>query len=406
MGYKNKPPSAESEKPTVVVLTEEYAESAYGGAGRHVTSLVESLTDVDVRVRQFRTREGETPNGRSTAYPSWDYLDSDNFGGVLRTISSNLAMADDPIDADVVHAHTRLTTLAGFLCKELYELPLVVTVHSTEPARPWKKEALGTGYNVSSWSERVGIEAADEIITVSQSTKQEVLSNFDVEKSTINVLPNGVDTETFRPVESSERLRSENVDPERPYVLFVGRISRQKGILQFLDAIERLDEDVEFVVRAGAAESETVAEQVEDRIVDLQSAGVNVTLIDEYVETQALVELYSHAELVVTPSRYEPFGLVNLEAMACGTPVISTETGGIPDVVRSGEDGLLIPMRDAEGETTYPPNFETRLADSITELLADDERRRTMAESAQRHATEFSWQSVADQTRQIYERLS
>lgn len=405
MKHKNKPSEDESGKIAVIALTEEYAESAYGGAGRHVTNLVKSLTDVDIQVRRFGT-QGERSDDKSTAYPSWDHLQEDHFGGVLRTIACNLAIADDPINADVVHAHTRLTTLAGFLCKQLYELPLVVTVHSTEPGRPWKKEALGTGYSVSLWSEQVGIEAADAIITVSKSMKQEVLSNFDVDNSTIDVVPNGVDTETFRPVESSERLRARNVDPKRPYVLFVGRISRQKGIVQFLDAVQRLDADVEVVVRAGAAESETVAEQFKNRIADLQSTGINVTLIDEYVEAETLVELYSHAELVVTPSRYEPFGLVNLEAMACGTPVVSTDVGGIPDVVRSGNDGLLVPMCDEKDATTYPADFETRLADAIMELLADDKRRRRMAESAQRRATEFSWRSVANQTQQIYERLS
>ncbi len=392
-----------------LLLTREYPPEVYGGAGVHVEHLARELARLGpVEVRAFGRQQvhdgalvvrgfgSGSPDPRAPADPVVD---------VLRV---GLAMAAAPAEADVVHCHTWYTHWPGILLRLRRRLPLVVTAHSLEPLRPWKREQLGHDADVAAWVERQALESADAIIAVSRGMRADVLRLFRVPPERVHVIPNGVDTATYRPVESRMRLARFPLDPARPYVLFIGRISRQKGLLHLLRAVPDLDPGAQLVLCAGAADTPALAREVEAAVERLRATCPGrVIWIREMVDRETAVELYSHAAVFCCPSVYEPFGLINLEAMACATPVVATAVGGIPEVVVDGETGCLVPVEiDPDGQPRDPAGFARALAGALNRLLADPARRRAMGAAGRRRAEAvFGWAAVARQTRALYRRL-
>jgi glycogen synthase len=299
--------------------------------------------------------------------------------------------------------------MAGFLAKRLWGVPLVLTTHSLEPLRPWKVEQLGNAYHLSAWMERTSIQDADAIVAVSNETRADVLRLFDVDPARVHVIHNGIDLDQYRPDPAVDHLLGYGIDPDRPYVLFVGRITRQKGIIHLVNAIPDIDPTLQVVLCAGAPDTPEIGAEMASRVAEVSATRAGVTWIREMVPREATIQLYSHAAVFCCPSVYEPFGIINLEAMACETPVVASAVGGIPEVVDPGETGLLVPI-DAVGggsvEPRDPAVFSRALAEAVNELLADPARRTAMAAKArQRVEDHFSWTSIAKQTLAFYEEL-
>ena len=319
-------------------------------------------------------------------------------------------MVADPVEADVVHVHTWYTHLAGLLARLAYGIPLVLTVHSLEPLRPWKREQLGGGYDVSSWIERTAIESADAVIAVSEGTRADVLRLFDVDESRVHVIYNGIDPDFYRPDPATDALERYGVDPERPYVLFVGRITRQKGIIHLVRAIRHLDPGIGVVLCAGQPDTPEIGREMEEGVRAAQAARDNVVWIGEMVSRTDVRQLYSHAAVFCCPSVYEPFGIINLEAAACETPVVASAVGGIPEVVVDGETGLLVPVElrlDDPMSPVDPDRFERGLAAGINALMADPGARDAMGRAGRKRAVDhFGWTAIARQTADLYRTLS
>ena len=394
-----------------LVLTNEYPPDVYGGAGVHVAELTRHLRDlIEVDVRTFGSHAEEADGWRVRGYPAANQSPDSQLRPVLDAFFRNLAMVADPIDADVVHCHTWYTHLAGMLASRARELPLVVTVHSLEPLRPWKREQLGGGYTVSSWVERTALEAADAVVAVSRGTRDDVLRLFATDPARVHVIHNGIDAEAYRPEPATDALERRGIDAGRPYVLFLGRVTRQKGISHFLRAIEHLDPDVGIVLCAGQPDTPEIAVEVEAGVAAAQSTREGVVWIREMVTRDEARQLYSHAAVFCCPSVYEPFGIINLEAAACETPVVASAIGGIPEVVVDGETGILVPvaMREDEPMTPLDPDrFARDLASALNALVADPARRERMGRAARRRAVEqFSWASIARQTVDLYRSLA
>ncbi len=394
-----------------LVLTNEYPPNVYGGAGMHVAELTRALRGrISVEVRTFGEQHEEAADWRVRGYPATRLATDD---GQLRpawdAIARDLAMAADPTDADLVHCHTWYTHLAGLLVRAARSVPLVVTVHSLEPLRPWKREQLSGGYDLSSWVERTALEAADAVIAVSRGTRDDVLANFTVAAERVHVIHNGIDAEFFVPDSATDVLERHGVDPKVPYLLFVGRITRQKGIAHLVHAIGKLDPGIGVVLAAGMPDTPQLAAEVEAGVLAAQRARANVIWIPEMLGREEIRQLYSHAAIFVCPSVYEPFGITNLEAMACERPVVATAVGGIPEVVVDGETGVLVPleMRPDEPMTPADPDrFAADMAAAINALMADPERRRAMGVAGRRRAVEhFAWSAIADRTVALYRDL-
>ena len=392
-----------------LLLTNEFPPEIYGGAGVHVDELARHLRPlVELDVRTFGTRSEAADGWRVRGYPAEHELGAapENLQPVLAALSRDLAMVADPVEADVVHVHTWYTHLAGLLARLAYGIPLVLTVHSLEPLRPWKREQLGGGYDVSSWVERTAIETADAVVAVSQGTRADVLRLFDVDPARVHVIHNGIDSEFYRPDPGMEALRRHGVDPDVPYVLFVGRITRQKGIVHLVRAIEHLDPGIGVVLCAGQPDTPEIAREMEEGVRLAQESRPNVVWIGEMVTKEDARQLYSHAGVFCCPSVYEPFGIINLEAAACETPVVASAVGGIPEVVIDGETGLLVPVElqvDDPMLPVDPDRFERNLAGSINALMADPATREVMGRAGRRRAVErFSWEAIARQTADLY----
>ena len=313
-------------------------------------------------------------------------------------------------NADIVHCHTWYAFLAGCLAKQFMEIPLVMTVHSLEPKRPWKREQIGTGYNVSSWLEKTAMENADGIIAVSEGMKNDILSVYHPDPEKIRVIYNGIDTEQYRKTSQPDILASYGIDPSRPYVLFVGRITRQKGIIHLVHALPYIEMGVQIVLCAGAPDTEAIAQEMKIEVERARAGTPNdIIWIPEMVPVDRIVVLYSHAALFVCPSVYEPFGIINLEAMACSTPVVAAAVGGIPEVVVHGKTGILVPFEPVSSndpEPLRPEQYARDLAAAINELMREPERRRTMgAEARRRVEAHFGWDAIALQTLAYYEEL-
>lgn len=387
----------------VDLLSREYPPEVYGGAGVHVEYLARDLRRLaDVRVRCFggpRNEPGVT-----------GYADPPELAGAnaaLRAMSVDLLMAADCAGADLVHSHTWYANLAGQVAKLLYGVPHVMTTHSLEPLRPWKSEQLGGGYTLSSWCERSALEAADAVIAVSAGMRRDLLSAYPaVDSDRVHVVHNGIDTEQYAPDGATDVLEHLGVNPALPSVVFVGRITRQKGLPYLLRAAMSLPPDVQLVLLAGAPDTPKIAADVAALVMALRGRRQGVIWVEEMLPRSAVVQVLSHATVFVCPSVYEPMGIVNLEAMACQAAVVATATGGIPEVVADGETGLLVPieqMQDGSGTPLDQDRFVADLATALAALLADPVRAQAMGRAGRARAVErFSWSAIADRTMAVY----
>ena len=396
-----------------LILTNEFPPEIYGGAGIHVAELTRHLrTIIDVDVRSFGSRSEDAAGWRVRGYgPAHDASGVDpRLRPMLEALSRDLSMLTDPVRADVVHAHTWYSHLAGVLVQLAYGIPLALTVHSLEPLRPWKREQLGGGYDVSSWIERTAIESARAVIAVSQGTRDDVLRLFDVPGERVHVIHNGIDADFFRPDPDTSYLEQRGIDPGVPYVLFVGRVTRQKGIVHLVRALHHLDPGIGVVLCAGQPDTPEIAREMAAGVRAAQAERPNVVWIGEMVSREEVRQLYSHAAVFCCPSVYEPFGIINLEAAACETPVVASAVGGIPEVVVDGETGLLVPVELSVTDPMRPidpDRFELNLAGAINALMADPRTRGVMGRAARRRAVErFSWKVIARQTVALYRTLT
>ena len=397
----------------VLLLTNEYPPHIYGGAGVHVEYLARELAHLTpVEVRTFGTQQVEQPHFRVQGFQGDRAAFAAapaGFGSPLQALSTCLGFVGQPIAADVVHCHTWYTHFAGILAKILYELPLVLTVHSLEPLRPWKREQLGRGYDLSAWIEKTALEMADAVIAVSRSTADDVTRLFSVDPAAVTIIPNGLDTTEYAPVSDPACLHSYGIDPDRPYVLFLGRMTRQKGLHLLLESVPYLLPEAQVVLCAGAADTPEMAQEIEATVRTLQQQRSGIVWIPTMVPRRTTIVLYSHAAVFCCPSIYEPFGLINLEAMACATPVVASAVGGIPEVVLDGETGYLV-APDLSAEPPYEPRqaaqFAQRLAEALNRLLADPALRQRLGQQGRTWVEEhFSWRVVAQQTLELYHRL-
>ena len=398
----------------ILILTNEYSPHIYGGAGVHVAHLVRELERCDggrhrVQVLCFGDQREERPNAMVTGIGPSQAMAALNLKQpkIADTLYRNIIMAGAAKTADVVHCHTWYTHLAGCLVKQLLQIPLVVTTHSLEPHRPWKKEQLGNGYYAAGWLEKTALGNADRIIAVSRAMQQDILDLYDVGAAKVQVIHNGVDTETYRPTRRPAVFKRYGIEPDKPFVLFVGRMTRQKGILHLLSALSCAQTDFQTVLCAAAPDTPQIAAEVEAEISKVRTRSAKTVIwIREMVPLEFLIPLYSQAAVFICPSVYEPFGIINLEAMACGTPVVASSVGGITEVVAHDETGLLVPFAPAgrdNAEPQHPARFARDLAAAIDALMQSPERRLEMGAAARRRVEEqFSWRSIARQTLQAY----
>ena len=327
------------------------------------------------------------------------------FGAVRRCINFNTT----DIDADLVHCHTWYTHFGGILAKKNYGIPLVITVHSLEPLRPWKREQLAGGYDFSLWVEKTALEMADAIIAVSSETKRDIERLFDVDSARVHVIHNGIDLDQYRPVDSTAALKHYGIDPDTPYLLFVGRITRQKGFQHLVRAIRFMDPGFQIVLCAAAPDTPGMAEEMKAAVESAKAQRHGIIWIDKMVDQKTACELYSHAAVFVCPSIYEPFGIINLEAMACETAVVASAVGGIKEVVVDGETGFLVPleqMNESPFEATNPEKFAQDLGARINQLMKDRKLRERFGKAGRKRAQEsFSWAAIAKKTKALYASL-
>jgi glycogen synthase len=314
------------------------------------------------------------------------------------------------IDADIVHCHTWYTHFGGILAKKNYGIPLVITVHSLEPLRPWKREQLGGGYDFSLWVEKTALEMADAIIAVSRETKRDIERLFAVDPEHVHVIHNGIDPEEYRKVSSTGALERHGIAPDKPYLLFVGRITRQKGIVYLVRAIPYMDPGFQIVLCAGAPDTAEIAEEMKAAVESARRERSDVVWIEEMLDRNAIIEFYSHAAVFCCPSIYEPFGIINLEAMACETAVVASAVGGIKEVVVDNKTGFLVPleqMQESPFEPLDPEKFSHDLAAKINELMKDRDLREKFGQAGRKRAVEkFSWSAIAQKTKALYETLT
>ena len=401
----NLPPRAYGVRVRLDILTKEYPPAIYGGAGVHVAELTRALRDrgdLDVRVRCFGQERGEEG---TTGYPDLEALADAN--PALQTMGVDLAMAQDCAGADLVHSHTWYANHAGHLASLLHDVPHVISAHSLEPLRPWKAEQLGGGYALSSWVERTAYESAAAIIAVSHGMRADILRSYpQIDPDRVRVVHNGIDSELWSPQRDDAVLAQHGIDPDRPSVVFVGRITRQKGLPYLLRAVEQLPPEVQVVLCAGAPDTPEIQVEVEDLIAGLRQDRDGVVWIAEMLPRADVIAILTAGTVFVCPSVYEPLGIVNLEAMACGLPVVGTATGGIPEVVADGETGWLVPIeqvQDGTGTPVDPDRYVADLAAALTEAVSDPARARQRGEAGrQRAVAEFSWTSIAERTLEVY----
>jgi starch synthase len=390
----------------VDLLTREYPPDVYGGAGVHVEYLARSLREwLDVRVHCFGDARLEPG---VTGYPDPAELVGAN--PALRTLGVDLAMAAGTNGTDLVHSHTWYANLAGHVAKLLHGVPHVATAHSLEPLRPWKAEQLGGGYAVSSWVERTALEAADAVIAVSAGMRADVLAAYPaVDPDRVHIVHNGIDTAEYAPDERTDVLRRLGVDPDQPSVVFVGRITRQKGLPYLLRAARDLP-PAQLVILAGAPDTPEIAAEVQQLADELRATREGVVWVQAMLPKPDVIQILSHASVFVCPSVYEPMGIVNLEAMACETAVVATATGGIPEVVDDGTTGLLVPIEqlsDGSGTPVDPDRFVADLGRTVAELLSDPARARAMGKAGRERAVDnFSWTAIAERTIEVYRAAS
>jgi glycogen synthase len=387
-------------------LTNEYPPHIYGGAGIHAAYLSRELARLcRVDVRCFGDQKKRSGSLTVTGYGA-SARKRRVSGPVLNAVQRCLDFNADSIDADVVHAHTWYTHLGGILAKWNCGIPLVLTAHSLEPLRPWKREQLGGGYDFSCWIEKTAIEAADAVVAVSQEAKRDILRLFEVNERKIHVIHNGVDTEEYRPVRATGKLKKLGIDPARPYVLFVGRITRQKGIVHLVNAVKYMDPDFQVVLCAGAPDTKEIEHEMKSRVEKARRGRGRIVWIQNMLEGAEKVAVYSHASLFCCPSIYEPFGIINLEAMACEIPVVASAVGGIREVVLDGKTGVLVPVRCRKVspfEPVDPEKFSRDLARQINRLMGDPALRLAMGKAGRERAVRFfSWRAIAKKVHSLY----
>jgi starch synthase len=397
----------------VGLFTREFPPQVYGGAGVHVDYLSRELArQIEVEVHCWGPQHFDEANLHVRGAEPWSEITSGTegkFKGALEALSLNLTQVKDLRSIDIVHTHTWYVSMAGYLAKKLYGVPFVLTTHSLEPLRAWKAEQLGSGYAMSSWMERTAILDADAIIAVSQGTKADILRAYpDVQAARIHVIYNGIDLNEYQKTSETRALFDYGVDPALPFVLFVGRITRQKGVTHLVDAIRYLPPETQVVLCAGAPDTPEIAAELRQKVGDARRDHPRIIWIEKMVTKQEVIQLYSNARAFCCPSVYEPFGIINLEAMACRAPVVASATGGIKEVVVDGETGYLVPF-DQDPITSFPTNpekFARDLAASINSLLSDPEKCRQFGDAGRLRVEEiFSWTAIAQQTIRLYEKL-
>jgi len=395
-----------------LLLTNEYPPHVYGGAGVHVEYLARELAKLmEIEVRCFGEQDSQEKNlrvrGADLDASGWTCPEQlrSTFGAIRRCTNFNT----EKIDADLVHCHTWYSHWGGILAKLNYGIPLLVTVHSLEPLRPWKREQLGAGYDFTLWLEKTALEMADAVIAVSAGTKADIERLFNVRPDRLHVIYNGIDLDEYRPITSTATLKKFGIDPAKPYVLFVGRITRQKGIVHLVNAIEFMESGFQVVLCAGAPDTPEIGAEMKAAVQKATVKRANVIWIDEMLDKRSVIELYSHAAVFCCPSIYEPFGIINLEAMACETAVVASAVGGIKEVVVDGETGFLVPleqMSESPFEPLNPEKFSRDLAAKINELMRDEPLREKFGKAGRKRAQEkFSWATIARETVALYQKL-
>jgi alpha-maltose-1-phosphate synthase len=397
----------------VGLMTREYPPNVYGGAGVHVEYLSRELAkSIEVEVHCWGKQFSDDGNLHVRGGEPWSEITNGTEGKyktALETFSLNLAQMTSLAAIDIVHTHTWYVSMAGFLAKKLFNVPFVLTTHSLEPLRAWKAEQLGSGYAMSSWMERTAILDADAVIAVSKGTRDDILRAYpEIKPERIHVIYNGIDLTEYQKTEETSALVKYGVDPAVPYVLFVGRITRQKGVTHLVEAIPHLPKGTQVVLCAGAPDTPEIAAEMREKIEQVRKINSRVVWIEKMVTKPEAIQLYSNAAVFCCPSVYEPFGIINLEAMACRAPVVASATGGILEVVVDGETGYLVPF-EQDSVTTFPSNpekFSRDLAEKISELLADPAKAKRFGEAGRRRVEEtFAWSAIADQTISLYQTL-
>ncbi len=400
----------------ILILTNEYPPNIYGGAGVHVEKLVQELSELkgnhSLKVLCFGNQKKHSANKTIKGiHHNRRFAPRDpRHKKLMDTLFRNILISGAAGEFDIVHCHTWYTHFAGCLLKQMYNSPMVLTTHSLEPQRAWKEEQLGSAYHASTWLEKTAYENADGVIAVSEFMKEAVHDLYQVPMNKIRVIHNAIDVNQYKPTFAPSLLVDYKIQPDKPFILFVGRITRQKGLIHLINAIQYLIPDIQVVLCASSPDTEELKREIADEIKKARTkTGNEIIWIDQSIPKNYLVPLYSHASVFVCPSIYEPFGLINLEAMACGTPVVSSKVGGIPEIVDHGETGLLIPFvqkdyRDFEPED--PERFSMDLAEAINILLMSPKKLNVMGKKARQKVKKFfSWKNVAKQTLQFYREL-
>lgn len=397
----------------VGLMTREYPPYVYGGAGVHVEYLSRELAKtIEVEVHCWGDQFSDQGNLHVRGAEPWDKISNgtqEKFKAALETFSLNLLQMTSIAAIDIVHTHTWYVSMAGFMAKKLYKIPFVLTTHSLEPLRAWKAEQLGSGYAMSSWMEQTAILDADAVIAVSQGTKADILRAYpDIDPDHIRVIYNGIDLDEYQKTCATSALIENGVDPAQPYVLFVGRITRQKGVTHLVDAIPHLPPNTQVVLCAGAPDTPEIAAEMREKVERARAVNPRVIWIEKMLPRPAAIQLYSNCAVFCCPSVYEPFGIINLEAMACRAPVVASAMGGILEVVVDGVTGYLVPF-DQDPVTSFPlhpEKFSRDLAAKVSALLADPELGRRFGDAGRKRVEEiFSWSAIASRTIDLYREL-
>jgi len=397
-----------------LLLTNEYPPYVYGGAGVHVEYLTRELARLmPVEVRCFGDQDVSSERLRVKGYPVPRELTAttpSQLRSPVEMLQRSVHWVADPVDADVVHCHTWYAHAGGLLSRLLYGTPLVITTHSLEPLRPWKREQLGRGYDFSSWVEKTALETADAIIAVSAETREDILKYFTVDPGKVRVIPNGIDVEQYQYTSETDALEKAGIPKGLPYVLFVGRITRQKGIIHLVRAIKHLAPGLGVVLLAGQPDTPEIGEEMRRGVDEIRTSREHVYWIPEMVSKRDAIQFYSHAQVFCCPSIYEPFGIINLEAMACGAPVVASAVGGIKEVVVPEETGILVSFEqqtDAPFEAVDPERFAQDLAAGINRIVADPALRKRFSMAGRRRAeVYYSWTSIAGRVLELYREVT
>ncbi|WP_298366983.1 glycogen synthase [uncultured Lutibacter sp.] len=393
--------------------TKEFPPYVYGGAGvvvEYLATELEKLMEIDIKCFGDQNSSSGNMTVKGFPYDNPIFEHSDNkLKAVFNSLSTCLHMNAEVLDADIVHCHTWYAHFAGIVAKLCYGVPLVITTHSLEPLRPWKREQLGLGYDASSWIEKTAIEMADALIAVSEETKIDVLNNFNVDENKVKVIYNGINLQEYVVTDETSTLEKFGIDKTKPFVLFVGRITRQKGIIHLVNAIKYIEPDTQVVLCAGAPDTPEIAKEMEDSVNKVKKNRKNVIWIDEMLDKKSVIQLYSHADVFCCPSIYEPFGIINVEAMACNTAVVASAVGGIKEVVVDGETGILVDVEqqsEAPFEPINPDKFARDLADGVNKLINNKNLRDSMGQKGRARVEEyFDWVAIANQTKDLYKSL-